>query len=59
MAIKEYGFVPALGVPTLEVDQGACIYVTGGSLRGGRKVWALAKLLDEYYSAPSAGAVSL
>jgi phage/plasmid-like protein (TIGR03299 family) len=31
------------------VEDGACIYETGGSLMGGRKVWALAKLPDEHY----------
>ena len=31
------------------VDSGECIYETGGSLMGGRKVWALAKLPGEYY----------
>ena len=31
------------------VDQGACIYETGGSLMGGRKVWALAKLPQAHY----------
>ena len=31
------------------VDEGACIYETGGSLMGGRKVWALAKLPGEHY----------
>ncbi len=30
-------------------EEGACIYETGGSLMGGKKVWALAKLPDEYY----------
>ncbi len=31
------------------VDQDACIYETGGSILGGRKVWALAKLPGEHY----------
>jgi phage/plasmid-like protein (TIGR03299 family) len=33
------------------VDAGECLYETGGSLKGGRKVWALAKLPGEYYIA--------
>ncbi len=30
-------------------EEGACLYETGGSLMGGKKVWALAKLPEEYY----------
>jgi phage/plasmid-like protein (TIGR03299 family) len=31
------------------VNDGACLYETGGSLMGGRKVWALAKLPQAHY----------
>ena len=31
------------------VNDGACLYETGGSLMGGRKVWALAKLRQAHY----------
>ena len=31
------------------VDSGECLYETGGSLMGGRKVWALTKLPGEHY----------
>ena len=33
------------------IDDGACVYETGGSILGGRKVWALAKLPGEHYIA--------
>jgi phage/plasmid-like protein (TIGR03299 family) len=33
------------------IDDGACVYETGGSILGGRKVWALAKFPGEHYIA--------